>query len=178
MVTAILATAAVAGWGVTQASAGLRHAGVRGLRAAAVSDGTGGPFDSAIRNMVSGNMGRLITLRAEMNLSPAQREQIESVLRAYRDDAAPLTREMIENKRALREAVLAETPSQQEIQRAAAAIGETIAKSAVLASDISREVRPLLTEAQVGLLEKYAIEHDAAVDRCLAECAELGVGML
>jgi len=115
------------------------------------------------------NAGRAMTLRAELNLTEEQREEIKAIIEKRRPEMQPVVRKVVDKKRALREAVLAETPDERAIRRAADELGKAAGEVSVLASRIAGEIRPILTPEQIEKLEKFSEERDSSVDRWLDE---------
>ena len=67
--------------------------------------------DSPLGRLIQANIGRAVTLRAELNVTEEQRQQIAEVLRAHQSEIRAVVEKTVANKRAMREAVLSEINS-------------------------------------------------------------------
>ena len=115
--------------------------------------------------LLQGEKGRLMALYADLDVSPDQREQIQGIVRGYRDELAPLIQQLVRHRQAMRKAVIVESADLPDVQQTAEALGASITEVSLLAVDIGREVRAALTPEQIGQLETFSEEHDAAVVR-------------
>ncbi len=131
------------------------------------------PCHQTIRNMIQGNIGRLLTLRSSLDVTDSQREEIRHVVKEYRAEMLPIIEDIVESRRTLHEAVLVEQPDETTIRTAAANLGDAIAEAALLASDITVQIRPILTDEQIVQLQEFATERADAVDTCMGQCASL-----
>ena len=125
-----------------------------------------------LQMLVQGEIGRLMTLRSDLDISNEQREEIRTIVTGYREDFAPLVREMVWQRQVLRNAVLAESANTTDIKQQVTALGETIAEVSLLAADVIRDVRPVLTPDQIERVETFTAEHDTAAQRWLERHGE------
>jgi len=132
----------------------------------------GDPQDASGRplmKLIRGQIARAIALHEKLNLSSEQRTELRGIMAAHKAELKPLAAEVVDHKRALRAAVMAEQPDEATIRREAAALGETMGDIAVVMAGVAGEARTVLTPEQLQLIEQSAAERDAAVDGWLAQ---------
>ena len=148
-------------------------AGMIGLAAAGtpafMGKGPGCLAKTPLGKMISGNLGRLMVLRAEINLTDEQREKIKGVVAAHKTEILAEAKTVAERRRALRGAVLSEKPDEAAIRKAADDLGREIGNAAVLAAKIKGEVAPTLTAEQKDLVKKCIADCEKAADRFFEE---------
>jgi Spy/CpxP family protein refolding chaperone len=140
--------------------AGGLGAGVGAVGATALQSTTG-----PLHRFFSGQIGRLLTLRSDLNLTDAQRDQIKTILESHRTEIAGVLEPLVKDRRALRDATLADPADEKAIRTAAANLAGAIGDAAVLASHIKVEARKVITPAQMQTLEQFRKQSDASVDR-------------
>jgi Spy/CpxP family protein refolding chaperone len=106
-----------------------------------------------------------------LDLSDAQREAVHETLIARRADIAAAVKPVIEAKRALHNAVLADDPDDAAIRNAADALGTLIGNAAVTFADIRVEVfeNAQLTPEQMQRFAEFKADADASIDALLNE---------
>lgn len=124
---------------------------------------------SALGDLIRADLGRLVTLKAELGVTDAQRSQIREIVLSHRDELKPVVRNMVEQRRRLREAVLADDINEAAIRDASATLAEPIGNMAVLAAGIAAEIRDVLTEAQKEKLRAFGESHRASMDAWLEQ---------
>lgn len=125
-----------------------------------------------LRTLIHGEVGRLAALQSDLGVTDEQRDQIHAVLQSYRGDFAPLVRDLVEIRRSLHDAVVSPDGDVDAITRSAAELGDAVAAVSLLAADVVREIRPLLTADQIEQLEAFSENRQAAVDRWFAAHVE------
>lgn len=125
-----------------------------------------------LRMFLSGQFGRLLQLRSELDLSDEQRTEIREIVKSHKSEIAAAMKPVVEKRRALREATLAETPNEQAIRTAAADLGKALGDVAVVGAKIKAEVREVLTPEQREKIKSHRTEADAAVDQFIDEAAK------
>jgi Spy/CpxP family protein refolding chaperone len=115
-----------------------------------------------VARLIAGNIGRFLVMRSELGITGEQRTKIASGIRAHRDELKPLAKTILEKRRALREAVLAESRNEEEIRRSAKDLGKALADASVVASRIVADARKNLTPDQVERIRKFIQENDKA----------------
>lgn len=126
----------------------------------------GGPWaDKPIGQLIRGQIGRLLVLQSELNLTGEQKSQIGGILRGQKQEIAVAAKGVWDKRVALRNAVLAENPDEAAIRKAADELGKAIGDAAVLGSKVAGEVRPVLTEEQRKQIGQTRQESEEAVER-------------
>jgi Spy/CpxP family protein refolding chaperone len=128
--------------------------------------------NSPLGRMFLANKGRLLALRAELNITGEQRGEIRGVIQKHKGEFQPVAEKITEAKRNLRKAVLAEKPVESDIRKASEELGKSIGDAAVFASKIAVEVRPVLNKEQIALIDKFRDEKEQSVDKWIDGMAE------
>jgi Spy/CpxP family protein refolding chaperone len=150
--------------------AALCVAGVLGVAAGAAPTpdvaglGLGGEQQGPLARLVSGQFGRLLTLRSEVNLTSDQKVKIKTIVSAHKAEIAAVAKPLVEKRRALRDAVSAKAPDEKVIRAAADELGKSIGNAAVLGSKVKAEVRVVLTPEQAQKIEEFRKQSDQTVD--------------
>jgi Spy/CpxP family protein refolding chaperone len=144
------------------------------LGAAGAASGIAGkrPMDTPLGRFIVGQIGRKMVLASELNLTDEQRTGIREIVLARRAEIAAVAKPVVERRRALREAVLADEPNPRKIRRAAEDLGDAVADAAVLAAKIKGEIAEVLSPEQVKSIREHLADKDAAVDGFLERVAE------
>jgi Spy/CpxP family protein refolding chaperone len=145
---------------------------VLGAAGAASRAAAGRPLDAPLGRFITGQIGRKMVLASELNLTTEQRDGIREIVLAHRAEIAAVARPVVEKRRALREAVMADDPSPRKIRRAAEDLGDAVADAAVLAAKIKGEIAEILSPEQLRLIKEHLADKDAAVDGFLERVAE------
>ena len=135
----------------------------------------GGPFcamrgplaNTPLGRTISGCIGRVITLRSDLNVSDEQRQQIRDLLLSHRSEIAETVKSVRDKRVALRDLARSDNASEEQIQAAADALGQAISKAAVKAVALRSEIAPLLTPEQQATIDKFLNENDKAIDSFL-----------
>jgi protein CpxP len=126
---------------------------------------------SPLGKMIAGNLGRLLTLRSDLDVSDEQRDQIRTVLKSHRSEIVATVKSLHDARTDLRDVVMKDEADESEIRSAADALGNAIAEAAVKKAKLRKEIAPLLTAGQQQLVREFMAENDAAVDKFLANAA-------
>jgi Spy/CpxP family protein refolding chaperone len=146
---------------------GLSATGIWAADSAAQRDSRPGCMGGMIRRFVAGQIGRLAVLRSDLNITDEQRSEIRGIVQGHRSEIAPVVQKIVEKRRALRAAVLADSPDEKTIRAAADDLGKAIGDAGVLASKVAGEVRPALTQEQRDRIGKFRQDREAATDAWL-----------
>jgi Spy/CpxP family protein refolding chaperone len=122
--------------------------------------GEGGP----LRALMSGQVGRLLTLRSELDLTTEQKDSIHKIVDNHRQEIRDVMKPVAEKRRALRDATIAASPDEKAIRAAASDLGSALGNAAVLGSKIKTEVVTVLTPEQKQKIDEFRKHADAAVD--------------
>lgn len=117
--------------------------------------GPGGLGMPGLGRLITGNIGRLLVLRSELNMTAAQRHQIQSVVKSHRQEIAPVAKAVVEKKRALREAVMNKAGDEKAIRAAADELGKAIGDAAVVASKVIDQSKGSLTHEQLERIQQF-----------------------
>ena len=161
--TAILAVGGLAAYCTAQVMGNAMPFGPGGFGA-----GGGHP----LRRLIQANLGRLMTLRAELNVTDDQKSRIKEVLQAHRSEILPVATQLVAKRRALRDAVRAEQPDEVQIRARADELGKAIGDAAVLGASLIPEVKAVLTPEQDSLIDRFVKDKDASVDNVLEDMKE------
>jgi Spy/CpxP family protein refolding chaperone len=122
-----------------------------------------------LRTFMGGQLGRMMTLRAELGVTGEQRTEIRKIVESHRSEIAAVAKPIVEKRRALREAALAANSDEAAIRAAANDFGKAIGDAAVLAAKVKPEVFKVLTPEQRKKVTEFRAESDSAVDRFMHE---------
>jgi Spy/CpxP family protein refolding chaperone len=126
------------------------------------------PADTPLGKLVAGNLGRMLVLRSELDLTQEQKVQIRDVLLQHRSEIVTTVQTVHAKKTALRDAIL-QGKSENEVRAAADAFSQVVAEAAVRATKLRNQIAPILTEQQRELIGKTIQDKDQAVDRFLEQ---------
>jgi Spy/CpxP family protein refolding chaperone len=112
-----------------------------------------------------------MVLRSQLNVTAEQREQIRAIYESHRTELAAAAASLVEQKRALRDAVTDTDATEHDIRAAANKMGDAIADAAVIGRTIHRELQTVWTSEQQQLLDQYQGDKRQAVDTWLGEIA-------
>jgi Spy/CpxP family protein refolding chaperone len=124
-----------------------------------------------MRTFLSGQFGRLLALRADLQLTDEQRDQIHQIVQSHKQEIATVMKPVVEKRRALRAATSADEPNDQAIRTAANELGQALGDAAVVGAKIKVEVRHVLTPEQQEKLGSYRKQADGAVDQFIQQAA-------
>jgi Spy/CpxP family protein refolding chaperone len=117
-----------------------------------------------LRTFIQGQIGRLMTLRSDLDVTNEQREAIKKIVQGHKVEIIAVATPIVEKRRALRDATLAKTPDETAIRAAASDLGKAIGDAAVLASKVKGEVAKELTPEQQKKIEQFRLGSDQALD--------------
>jgi Spy/CpxP family protein refolding chaperone len=145
-----------------------------GLGAAAAHDYGHGEWmhRGPLGKLITGVVGRWMVLRSEMDLTDQQRRDIRKAVAPYRADLLKNAHGVWEKRNALRDAVLAEKPSEEAIRKAASDLGKQIGDMAVLMSKVKGDVAPVMTNDQRALVHKFIKDNDGAFEKFFDEASK------
>jgi Spy/CpxP family protein refolding chaperone len=128
------------------------------------------PAETPLGKLVSGNLGRMLVLQSELNLTQEQKVQIRDVVLNRRSEIVTTMQAVRAKQTALRDAVL-QGKSEDEVRAAADELGDVIADTAVKATKLRNQLAPILTEQQRELIGKTVQDKDQAIDRFLEQAS-------
>ncbi len=142
---------------MADATESAQAAGPGGMR------GRNGP----VANFIRAQVGRFITLRAELDLTDAQRAQLADIVKSHKSEIVAAVKPVIAKRRALNDAVLAETTDEKAIRAAADDLGHSVGDFAVLAAKIKQEAAAVLTPDQKEKLADFRGRVEKSVDEMM-----------
>lgn len=128
---------------------------------------------SPVGRLILGNLGRLMVLRSELDVTDQQRDEIRQALSAHKSEIVAEAKSVWQKRTALRAAVTAEKPDEKAIRQAADELGAAIGDAAVLAARIRGEVAPVFTDAQKAKIRTCRQECNDAVDQLFTQLTEV-----
>ncbi len=147
--------------------------------AVAVGPGVGpagclnGPLaNTALGRTIAGCFGRVLTLRADLNITVEQRQQIREVIMSHRAEIAATAKTVRDQRVALRDLVRSDEANETQIRAAADALGQAVSDAAVKAVKLRGEIAPLLDHNQRATIDEFLLENDAAIDAFLDSVIE------
>ena len=91
---------------------------------------------------------------AEMNFTPQQREQAVAVLRRHAPTVMPVIKQLVRERRALRDMIRADRPDEVAIRAQAQRVGQVGGELSVLAARLAADLRPIATPEQQAKLRQ------------------------
>jgi Spy/CpxP family protein refolding chaperone len=125
-----------------------------------------GPLGGMMAKLHEAHGDQIKSLHAELNLSEAQRKAVHETIKAHVPEIAAAIKPVLEAKRALHDAVLADNPGEAAIRNAAADVGSSIGDAAVVMAAIKVEVfkNAQLTPEQKQIVMEIKAEIETMVD--------------
>jgi Spy/CpxP family protein refolding chaperone len=163
----LLGLAAAGFVGVGSYSMGVKAADTAGDVFSPMTQGS----DRPLARLVRGQIGRWMVLRSEIDLSDDQKQQIGAILQSHKAEIVQAVQPIVQDHRALREAVLAQSPDEKTIRSDADNLGHAVGDAAVLATKIHGEIAPILTDEQRQEFKDFRSQSDHAVDDFFAKVA-------
>ena len=115
--------------------------------------------------------GRFRQKLAQLGVTDDQKAQVKAILRKYQPTAGPLIRQVVTERRALRDTIRAETIDEAAIRAQAAKVASLEADLAVQRAHVAHEIHAVLTPAQLQKLKDMQIDVDARLDGFLHRIA-------
>jgi Spy/CpxP family protein refolding chaperone len=125
-----------------------------------------------LSRLIVGQIGRLLTLRSELNLTADQRQQIRDIVQSHRPEIAAVVKPLVEKRRALRTATNSSPVDETAIRAASADLAQSIGDAAMLAAKIKLEVRKVMTPQQAQQIDAFRQQSDAEVDDFVQELSK------
>jgi Spy/CpxP family protein refolding chaperone len=116
----------------------------------------------------SGRFGRRL---AQLGLTDQQKVQVKTILRSYQPTLGPLVKEVVTERRALRDTIRAQTIDETAIRAEAAKVASLEADLAVQRAHVADDIRAVLTPEQIQKLKNMQIDADARFDGLLQHIA-------
>jgi protein CpxP len=114
---------------------------------------------------------RFRRILAQIGVTAQQKAQVKTILRGYQPTLEPLVKEVVTERRALRDTIRAETIDETAIRAQAAKVASLEADLAVERAHVAHDVRVVLTPGQISKLKDMQIDADARFDALLQHIA-------
>ena len=114
-----------------------------------------------------GHRMRMMHALKQVGVTDAQKEQIRGILREQRPQVQPLRKQLVQERRALRDAIQQSPVNESAIRTQSARVAQVQADLAVQRARIADKVRAVLTPDQVSKLKELQAQRDARVDERL-----------
>ena len=101
---------------------------------------------------------------AQIGVTDDQKTQIKEILRKYQPAVSPMVKEVVTERRALRDTIRAETINEPAIRAQAAKVASLEADLAVQRAHVAHEIRSVLTPEQLQKLKEMQVNADARID--------------
>jgi protein CpxP len=108
--------------------------------------------------------GRFQKHLAQLGATDEQKAQVKVILRKYQPTAGPLIQQVVTERRALRDAIRAETIDETAIRAQAAKVASLEADLAVQRAHVAHDIRAVLTPEQLQKLKDMQTDVDARID--------------
>jgi protein CpxP len=115
--------------------------------------------------------GRFAQRLARLGVTDAQKAQLKTILRSYQPTVGPLVKEVVTERRALRDTIRAQTVDETAIRAQAAKVASLEADLAVQRAHVVHDIRAVLTPEQLQKLKDMQIDADARFDGLLQRIA-------
>jgi len=109
---------------------------------------------------------------AELGVTDDQRQQIDTTLRNHLSTTQPLLKQLVEERRKLRQAVRADELDDKAIRAQAARVATIEADLAVERAHIVHDIKPVLTPAQLEKVATSQADSDERFDSFLLQFAK------
>jgi len=106
-------------------------------------------------------------LAKALGLSKEQKEQVKAIFRKHRDEIAPLRKEMVSERRELRNLIRSDKPDEAVIREQTKKIAATGGNLAVRQAKVAQEVRTVLTPEQLKKFQALQEKRDRRIDRMM-----------
>jgi protein CpxP len=106
-------------------------------------------------------------LSKALGLSKEQKDQIKTLFRKNHEEMAPLRKEIVSERRDMRNLILSDKPDEAAIREQAKKIAATTGEIAVRRAKATQEVRALLTPEQIEKFKALQEKRDRRIDRVM-----------
>jgi Spy/CpxP family protein refolding chaperone len=114
-----------------------------------------------------GHRMRMMHALKEVGVTDAQKQQIRGILREQRPQLQPLRKQLVQERRALRDAIQTSPVNESAIRTQSARLAQVQTDLAVQRARIAERVRAVLTPDQVSKLKELQAKRDARIDERL-----------
>jgi Spy/CpxP family protein refolding chaperone len=122
-------------------------------------------------NDVGFSKGRFKLKLAQLGVTADQKAEVKTILRKYQPTVGPLIKQVVTERRALRDTIRAETINETAIHAQAAKVASLESDLAVQRAYVAHDIRAVLTPDQLQKLKEMQIDVDARIDGFLHRVA-------
>ena len=122
-------------------------------------------------NDVSFSKGRFAQKLAQLGVTTDQKTEVKTILRKYQPTVGPLIKQVVTERRALRDTIHTATIDETAIRAQAAKVASLEANLAVQRAHVSHDIRAVLTPDQLQKLKEMEVDVDARIDGFLHRVA-------
>jgi Spy/CpxP family protein refolding chaperone len=122
-------------------------------------------------NDVGFSKGRFALRLKQLGVTSEQKAELKTILRQYQPTVGPLIKEVVTERRVLRDAIHAETIDETAIRAQAAKVASLESDLAVQRAHVSHDIRAVLTPEQLQKVKEMEIDVDARIDGFLHRVA-------
>jgi Spy/CpxP family protein refolding chaperone len=146
------------------------------IAAGAVAAATVGGFFTFLAHADTTNdvgfaKGRFALRLKQLEVTADQKAEVKTILRKYQPTVGPLIKQVVTERRALRDIIRAETIDETAIRAQAAKVASLEADLAVQRAHVSHDIRAVLTPDQLQKLKDMQVNVDARIDGFLHRVA-------
>jgi Spy/CpxP family protein refolding chaperone len=122
-------------------------------------------------NNVGFSKGRFELRLKQLGVTPDQKAEVKTILRKYQPTVGPLIKQVVTERRALRDTIHAATIDETAIRAQAAKVASLESDLAVQRAHVSHDIRAVLTPDQLQKVKKMEVDVDARIDGFLYRVA-------
>ena len=115
---------------------------------------------------------RLAERLAMLGVTDQQKTDAKAILRQHLPEVEPLVKQLVTERRSLRDSIRAETVDETAIRAQSAKVAAVEADLAVQRAHIAHDLRAVLTPAQIDKLHDMQVDVDAKIDTALGRIAK------
>jgi protein CpxP len=108
---------------------------------------------------------------AQLGVTADQKAEVKTILRKYQPTVGPLVKEVVTERRALRDTIHAATIDETAIRAQAAKVASLESDLAVQRAHVSHDIRAVLTPEQLQKVKEMEVDVDARIDGFLHRVA-------
>ena len=138
-----------------------------------LNGGLGGEMaNRPLLKLIQANLGRFLTMKAELGVTETQRQEIKTVLEGHKGEIVDVARRVKGKADVVKSAVAVDQPDERAIRAAAADLAGVLGDAAVLHAKIRGEVRTHLDPGQREQIDRFHEEVSGSIDRFLEEAGQ------
>jgi protein CpxP len=109
---------------------------------------------------------------AQIGVTDDQKTQVKEILRKFQPTVGPINKQVVAERRVLRDTIRAETINEPAIRAQAAKVASVEADLAVQRAHVAHEIRAVLTPEQLQKLREMQVDVDTRIDGVFARIAK------